>query len=347
MIDMHTHHHWVVLLILIAVIGGGGIVLAVQAFSNQNAPAGISGGAASLQMTGSMSDNSVLVTTETFENGTRYEKNGLVITVLQGNYREMGRQYGALYRNELTQIDTIMKTQFVSTPGITVAGMEQKGSNIFDAYPQRYKEIMYGMAETSNLSLADLQMINAMELYIPSVATGWTGCSGIAVWGPYTSDGKSVFGRNYDYSPVMTNYTTVTVWNPDDGSIPFANIGYTGLVYVTTGINEDKQFLELNMGASSGGSFRRTDRAIGVISLFSVLQDAATPDQMNYRLRSVTTDTAYVINTASPEGAYSYEWTTWNIVRRAPDRDGVVVGTNHFVDPSWGLTPPQPLSLYR
>ena len=122
-------------------------------------------------MNGSMSDNSVLVTTETFENGTRYEKNGLVITVLQGNYREMGRQYGALYRNELTQIDTIMKTQFVSTPGITVAGMEQKGSNIFDAYPQRYKEIMYGMAETSNLSLADLQMINAMELYIPSVAT--------------------------------------------------------------------------------------------------------------------------------------------------------------------------------
>ena len=71
-----------------------------------------------------------------------------------------------------------MKTQFVSTPGITVAGMEQKGSNIFDAYPQRYKEIMYGMAETSNLSLADLQMINAMELYIPSVATSWTAAPG-------------------------------------------------------------------------------------------------------------------------------------------------------------------------
>jgi len=223
--------------------------------------------------------------------------------------------------------------------------MQQKGQVLFDAYPQRYKEIMNGMAETSNISLEDIKMINAMELYIPAVASGWTGCSGFAAWGPYTTDGKLIFGRNYDYSPVMTNYTTVTVWNSDDGSIPVATIGYTGLIYLSTGMNKEKQFLQLNMGANSGGSFRRTDRVIGVVSLFSILQDAATPQQIYKRLQSENTDTAYVINTASPSGGVPYEWSTWTLKQRAPDRDGILVGTNHFVDPSWGLAPPEAHSI--
>jgi hypothetical protein len=282
--------------------------------------------------------------TDTFEHGTRFEKNGLAITVLRGNYREMGRQYGAFYRNELAEIDAILKTEFVKTPGITIAAMQKKGADSFDAYPRRYKEIMYGIAETSGRSLEDLQMMNGMELYIPFVAN-WGGCSGIAVWGPYTSDGTLIFGRNYDYFQPMTKFTTVTVWNPVDGSLPFASIGYIGLMYVTTGLNKEKQFLELNMGASSGGFFRRDDRAAGALSLFSVMEDAGTPDEMNLRMHSVTTDTAFVINTASPEGAFSYEWTTWDMRRRGPDRDGVLVGTNHFEDPSWGLTPPEAHSL--
>ena len=273
----------------------------------------------------------------TFENGNRYEKNGLIITELHGNYRQMGRQYGALYQTELTDINAIIKADFVKVTGITVDLMQKQGQATFNAYPQRYKEIMHGIAETSGLSLDDIRMINIMELYIPFVAMGWTGCSGFAAWGSYTSNGKLIFGRNYDYSPVMTKYTTVTVWNPDDGSIPVASIGYTGLIYLSTGMNKEKLFLELNMGAASGGTFRRADRAIGALALFTVLQDAATPDQLSIRMQSENTDTAYVINTASPEGGVPYEWTTWALKKRAPDRNGVLVGTNHFVDPSWGL----------
>jgi len=345
MITMHTYPHWFVLLILIAVIGGGGLVLTVPALPTQNALTGISGEAASLFTAGSLSDTSTLVTTATFENGTRYEKNGLAIVELHGNYREMGRQYGALYKKELAEIDTTIRTDYVKAPGITVAGMQKQGEATFNAYPQRYKEVMYGMAETSGIPLEDIKMININEIEIPLVASGWTGCSGIAAWGQYTSDGKTIFGRNYDYSMVMTNYTAVTVWNPDDGSIPVASVGYVGLVYLTTGLNKDKQFLELNMGANSGGSFRRADRAIGALALLEVLQDASTPDQVGLRLNSMNTDTAYVINTASPQGGVPYEWSTWTLKKRAPDRDGLLVGTNHFVDPSWGLNAPEAGSL--
>ena len=252
----------------------------------------------------------------------------------------MGRQYGALYSSELAEIALTIKTDFVKVQGNSVAKMQKQGQATFNAYPQRYKEIMYGMAETSDLPLVDIQMINVMELYIPYVAMSLAGCSGFAAWGSYTSDGKLIFGRNYDYFPVMTKYTAVTVWNPNDGSIPVASIGYMGLIYLTTGMNREKQFLELNMGAASGGSFRRADRAIGALALFTILQDAATSDQLSIRLHSENTDTAYVINTASPEEGVPYEWATWTLKKRAPDRDGVLVGTNHFVDPSWGLKDP-------
>lgn len=343
---MHKLPHWLVLLVLIVVIGGGGLILTVSALPGQNAPTGISVGTATLSTAGTINDNSAPVVTATFENGTRYEKNGLAIVVLTGNYHEMGRQYGALYHNELAEINASIQTDFVNGTGLTVAGMQKQGDATFNAYPQRYKEIMYGMAETSNVSLENIKMINVMELYIPVVASStWTGCSGIAAWGHYTTDGKLIFARNYDYSPVMTKFTTVTVWNPDDGSIPVASVGYAGLIYLTTGMNEDKQFLELNMGANSGGSFRRSDRAIGALALLTVLQDAATPDQLALRLNSENTDTAYVINTASPDGGVPFEWSTWTLKKRAPDRDGVVVGTNHFVDPSWGLTAPDAGSL--
>ncbi|HWQ66312.1 MAG TPA: C45 family peptidase [Methanospirillum sp.] len=286
-----------------------------------------------------------MIPTDTFEKGRRYEKNGLVITELHGNYREMGRQYGALYRTELAEILAIIKTEFTKKPGVTISSMQKRGNDGFDTYPQRYKEIVYGIVETSNLSIDDIRLINVMELYIPFVAMGWTGCSGFAAWGPYTSDGGLIFGRNYDYSPSMTKYTAVTVFNPTDGSIPVATIGYIGLIYLTTGMNKEKQFLELNMGAFSGGAFRRTDRTAGAVSLLSVLEDGATPDQISSRLQSITTDAAFVINTASPEGAVPYEWTSWTMKRRAPDRDGIVVGTNHFVDPSWGINQAEPHSL--
>jgi hypothetical protein len=342
---MRTYQHLLLLLIILVVVSGCIVTGSAQADSFPNNLLSIFGGQTSSQPNESQGSNITMIPTATFENGKRYETNGLIITELHGNYREMGRQYGDLYRKELAEIDNTLKTDFVKVPGITVDVMQQKGQVLFDAYPQRYKEIMNGMAETSNISLEDIKMINAMELYIPAVASGWTGCSGFAAWGPYTTDGKLIFGRNYDYSPVMTNYTTVTVWNSDDGSIPVATIGYTGLIYLSTGMNKEKQFLQLNMGANSGGSFRRTDRVIGVVSLFSILQDAATPQQIYKRLQSENTDTAYVINTASPSGGVPYEWSTWTLKQRAPDRDGILVGTNHFVDPSWGLAPPEAHSI--
>ncbi len=36
---------------------------------------------------------------------------------------------------------------------------------LFDRYPQRYKEILYGMAETSDLGLDKVLLVNALEWF--------------------------------------------------------------------------------------------------------------------------------------------------------------------------------------
>ena len=190
---MRTYQYIFLLLIMLVVISICAVNGSAQSDTFPNNLFGIFGGQTSSQPNESQGSNSTMIPTATFENGKRYETNGLIITELHGNYREMGRQYGDLYRKELAEIDNTLKTDFVKVPGITVDVMQQKGQVLFDAYPQRYKEIMNGMAETSNISLEDIKMINAMELYIPAVASGWTGCSGFAAWGPYTSDGKLIF----------------------------------------------------------------------------------------------------------------------------------------------------------
>jgi hypothetical protein len=45
------------------------------------------------------------------------------------------------------------------------------------------------------------------------------------------------------------------------------------------------------------------------------------------------------VNVANETGAYSYEWATSKVVRRTPYKVGLLVTTNHFVDPSWRFAP--------
>lgn len=68
---------------------------------------------------------------------------------LHGSYREIGRQYGALLKKELNEVYDNLSADFGNKTGSTYDDMLQSGIKAFRFYPQRYKEIVYGMAETS------------------------------------------------------------------------------------------------------------------------------------------------------------------------------------------------------
>ena len=73
---------------------------------------------------------------------------------LTGSYRQMGRQYGTLLRGELgTLYRDAIEDFFVKKRGFSEDRLRTIAKSLFDLYPRRYKEILYGMAETSGLGI--------------------------------------------------------------------------------------------------------------------------------------------------------------------------------------------------
>ncbi|MCX6669944.1 MAG: C45 family autoproteolytic acyltransferase/hydrolase [Methanothrix sp.] len=261
-----------------------------------------------------------------FEGGKLYQQGSLKVLELHGSYHQMGRQYGALLKTELNEIYENMSNESDEVGAL--------GNISFPLYPQRYKEILYGMAETSGLGLDKLMIVNDLQIYLLHVQ----GCSAIAAWGNYTSCGPLVVGRNYDWSDKMRQYVVVAVFNPDDGSIPVAGVHYAGSIYINTGLNRAGIFLETN-GDTSESVFC-TNRVTTPIQFFSFLEDCARLDQIEGHLLSTKPTDGCIVNVADGKEARSYEWTVYDLKPREPDQDGLLVSTNHFLDPSWGFEPP-------
>ena len=279
--------------------------------------------------------------------GRLYKAGKINVVVLEGTYGEMGRQYGALLKEVLNRNYEGIVEGLEQIPDLELQDIQELGDSAYEKYPRKYREIVDGLAETSGLGLEKAKLLNMQEIYISAALQTWAAsnmpqqgaCSGMAAWGPYTSQGPLVFGRNYDLGFYNSEYVTLTVYNPIDGSLPTANLTFAGCIYVTSGINSSGLFLELNNGSSSDpGDFTDT-RPWAPINLFSFLEQAEDLAQLDCFFDSTLPDLAYIINAADPESACSYEWSTSGVKRRGPDEDGLLVATNFFFDPSWGEIP--------
>ncbi|MCX5904019.1 MAG: C45 family autoproteolytic acyltransferase/hydrolase [Proteobacteria bacterium] len=276
-----------------------------------------------------------------FNGGKLFTAGRLKVVQLNGSYRQMGRQYGWLLRDDLNRLYEIaINSRFIGKQGFTHERLQVIAQSIFDVYPQRFKEIIYGMAETSGLGIDKQIVLNAIEWY-PKINSFIPRCSGLAVWGDYTGGGPLVFGRNNDDSSFykeFAEFMVVTVFNPNDSSIPAAIINYAGVMYAPTGISREGIFLELNSGNWTG---YYPDRLSIFVTLFSFLQDFSSLSELDTAFQSTRVNLSSIINAADKTSACSYECPTFAVKRRGPDRDGLLAATNHFVDPSWEL-PPQP-----
>jgi hypothetical protein len=275
-----------------------------------------------------------------FEGGKLYKAGEVSVLELQGNYHQMGRQYGRLLKNELNELyDISINSQYIQKQGFTYERIKAIADSIFDFYPQRYKEILYGMAETSGLGLEKQVILNAIEWY-PKMGKSAPKCSGIGVWGDYTKDGTLIFGRNNDdteFFKEFGKYMVVAVFKATDLSINTAIINYAGVIYAANGLNSKGIFLELNSGNAMG---YYPDRTSIFVTLFSFLQDYPTIRQMDAAFQAVRVNLSSIVNVADKDIAYSFECTPDGVKRRAPDKNGLMAATNHFVDPAWKI--PQP-----
>ena len=169
----------------------------------------------------------------THDKAKLYKAGKFNVLVLRGSYRQMGRQYGQLMKEDLHNMYRVaIENTFIKKEGIPLETLTEASKAFYDNYPMRVQAIVEGIAETSGLEKEKLAMLAEVVTLVGYAKHANEGrCSAIAAWGEYTSGGPLVFGRDFDYAPYFrqfAEFTTVVVYNPDDGSIPVAQIGYVG-----------------------------------------------------------------------------------------------------------------------
>ena len=268
-----------------------------------------------------------------FENGQRYKAGSYNVIVLSGSYRDMGRQYGSLMKDELHSVYKII-TNRTAQQGVTIEQVREQARQATALQPKRMKEISAGIAETSGLTEDDVDVLYygaVFYLYGPS------SCSFLATWGNYTSDGSVVVSRNWDLPDsvsVFDPYYTLVVYKPTDGSNGVATFGPAGMRPETL-VNSAGLFVADDNGLASGGSLSYDNRPDLISEFFRFMLDYSTEKQLDAAIQTTRPNLAWIVNAAGPEQAYSYEETVYDVKRR--DGAGMIAAANHFVDPTWHL----------
>jgi len=280
-----------------------------------------------------------------FEGGTAYRTSEDCYWVLRlsGSWRQMGRQYGGLVRDELRQFYAEI-TADVEERGIDICEQLENAKFWASVFSPDLNELMKGIAESSGLGEDEVLILNAgMSNLSYAILQGEapSACSGLAVWGRYTPDGALVFGRNWDIDRAAMErymkYLSVVVFNPDSGN-SFASAHPLGNVYAETGMNDKGMFIELNNGGRSDPEYVEGREETASL-LATVLNQCSTVDEAGKLLCDTPASLSHIIQIADAKECVSVERATFGARVRKADQEGILASYNSFVPPypdEWG-----------
>ena len=273
---------------------------------------------------------------------------------LHGSYHEMGRQYGYLLKDELNSM-YLETSADLAQRGLGEEDQAAEAYGLYSKYPERFKEIIRGMSETSGLTLEEQIRLNGAVFtlfgvyYSQNTTPGdpTAGCSGSVFWGDYSSDGKLYFGRNWDASQDLMapyiKYLTLAVYHPEGSGNTVANLEFAGEVYTETAMNGKGIFLELNNGGQSDHAAYR-ERVDAASELFGFMFDYSTMDEFESAFETTRASDSYIVQVADRSSAYSFEWSaTYGVRKRSENVTGYLIAYNSFVPPypeGWVIEPP-------
>jgi len=310
----------------------------------------LTGNAAALSLPQMVSFSQPAISTDltpvaSFEYGQRFSAGDYPVIVLSGTYRQMGRQYGGLMKNELNEeytflLDTLAKR------GYTQEQIREYGREIPAFYPQRVKENFWGMSETSGLTPDDIAVLYYGAIFQlmakPPVPVS---CSYLATWGDYTTDGSVVASRNWDLDDAVMPYTkwyVLAVYRPNDGSNGIATWSPAGMRPETFMNSKGLFIADDNAGLDDAAPETRPEF---ITEFFRFMLDYPDLKGLDAGIRGTSPDVAWIVDVAGPDGAYVYEKMTNKTILRTGE--GVIAAANHFVDPSWNMPAPPEHSLSR
>jgi hypothetical protein len=271
-----------------------------------------------------------------FEGGKLYKAGKLNVVVMKGNFYQMGRQYGTLLNNEIKEFyEMAVKDTGIGTEIAPYDEVLAEMKNSLKVLPFYVREWIRGMGETSGLG-ADKQIIFC-QILIPLIM-GKEGCSGLMAWGEYTKDGSTVIGRNWDLpgSALVPyqKFMNIAVFNPVGSAQGVADINYIGQIVWQSAMNQSGLFYDLQNGGMSDPSSGK-NRLNSNSALMSMMLDSTSMQQVDAFFDAVRAEGGLIINVADAKQGYCYEWGTADYRRRVDNEKGLLVATNHFIDPTW------------
>ena len=185
-------------------------------------------------------------------NGRLEEVDGTKVLILKGTPEEMGHQHGILMKDEIHRL--VEQILF----GVGVGTSFEKGTWVFGEIEgaqkrlnpfmdERYFKEMDALAVAAELPKEEVRLAN----FFPEMFH----CSGFAVFGKATKDGKLYHGRVLDYMRGMglEQSAAVMVFQPEKGNA-WVNVGYAGFIGSVTAMNE-KHIAMGEMGGRGEGNW--------------------------------------------------------------------------------------------
>jgi isopenicillin-N N-acyltransferase like protein len=156
------------------------------------------------------------------------------IVHIKGSHREMGRQYGEAFREQVRHSIENARALIAGTYSVlelTWDGAQIQASKYIpftrERYPQ-YVDEMLGLAEGANVTFDDIAVLTGLEA-VTMDALHLTKCTSFAVNGDRTADGHVLVAHNEDWLPEDEPDVVIVHATPNDEP-PFLAMSYGGLL---------------------------------------------------------------------------------------------------------------------
>ncbi len=172
------------------------------------------------------------------EHGELRWVDGQRVVLLSGTPEEIGEAHGKLLKQEAGRcIDSVMyafgTAQTIATGRWFRDDLDAAYAKLAKHIPERHKVETRAMAVSLGL---EPDLVEALNVF-PEMFH----CSGFALFGKATKDGKLYHGRVLDYmTEIGLQDAATTFIVASNGMIPFANVGYAGFIGSVSGMNAEK-----------------------------------------------------------------------------------------------------------
>ncbi|MDZ4849640.1 MAG: C45 family autoproteolytic acyltransferase/hydrolase [Pirellulaceae bacterium] len=196
------------------------------------------------------------------------------VVLLHGTPQEIGDAHGKLLKTEAMRcVDSVIN--MFGTIQTVINGrwfredLEAAYARLSPYIPERHKIETRALARSLNIDEQLLETTNVFPEFFH--------CSGFALYGDATVDGKLYHGRVLDYmTKIGLQDSATTFIVAPDGKIPFANVGYAGFIGSVSGMNAEK----ISLGEMGGAGEGKWDGAPMATLMRRALEECSSLDEV-------------------------------------------------------------------